>query len=71
MKLSLAIISSSFLVALSQAATVSFNVIAPKSTDVKVSVNGQQVALKASDPNVPYFVGEAEVGTATTYKVKI
>lgn len=68
MKLSLAIISTSFLVAISQAASVKFNVIAPKATDVKVSVNGAQVALTAADPNVPYFSGSAEVGGAKEYK---
>ncbi|GAN09955.1 hypothetical protein MAM1_0306c09488 [Mucor ambiguus] len=68
MKLSLALISSSFLVAIAQAATVKFNVIAPSATDVKVSVNGQQVALTAADPNVPYFSGNAEVGSAKEYK---
>lgn len=69
MKLSLAVISSSFLVAIAQAATVKFNVIAPSATDVKVSVNGQQIALTAADPNVPYFSGDAEVGSAKDYKV--
>ncbi|KAI9279312.1 coth protein-domain-containing protein [Sporodiniella umbellata] len=68
MKLSLAVISSSFLIAISQAANIHFNVIAPGATDVKVSVNGQQVALTASDPNVPYFTGAAEAGSATSYK---
>lgn len=70
MKLSLALISSSFLVAIAQAATVKFNVIAPSATDVKVSVNGQQIALTAADPNVPYFSGNAEVGSAKDYKVQ-
>ena len=69
MKLSLALVSSSFLVAIAQAATVKFNVIAPSATDVKVSVNGAQVALTAADPNVPYFTGSAEVGSAKDYKV--
>ncbi|CAO3680059.1 unnamed protein product [Rhizopus stolonifer] len=68
MKLSLAVISSSFLVAIAKAASIQFNVIAPSATDVKVSVNGQQVALTASDANVPYFVGSAEVGSSSTYK---
>ncbi|CEI85667.1 hypothetical protein RMCBS344292_00124 [Rhizopus microsporus] len=67
MKLSLAIISSALLVAV-HAANIQFNVIAPSATDVKVSVNGQQVALKASNPSVPYFTGTAETGSATTYK---
>ncbi|KAG1454123.1 hypothetical protein G6F56_007399 [Rhizopus delemar] len=68
MKLSLTLISGSFLVAIAHAATLQFNVIAPNATDVKVSVNGQQVALTASNPNVPYFTGSAEVGSSTTYK---
>lgn len=69
MKLSLALISTSYLVAIAQAASVKFNVIAPGATDVKVSVNGQQVALTATDPNVPYFSGDAEAGSAKDYKV--
>jgi hypothetical protein len=68
MKLSLALISASFLVAI-EAATVKFNVIAPSATDVKVSVNGQQIALTAADASVPYFSGAAEVGSAKDYKV--
>ncbi|KAI7903665.1 coth protein-domain-containing protein [Cokeromyces recurvatus] len=71
MKFSLALISTSLLIAISQAATVKFNVIAPSATDVKVSVNGQQVSLTASDPNVPYFTGNAEVGSAKDYKYVI
>lgn len=69
MKLSLAIISTSYLVAIAQAASIKFNVIAPGATDVKVSVNGAQVALTAADPNVPYFTGSAESGEAKDYKV--
>ncbi|GAA5810079.1 Invasin CotH3 [Mucor flavus] len=68
MKLSLAIISTSYLVAIAQAASIKFNVIAPGATDVKVSVNGAQVALTAADPNVPYFTGSAESGEAKDYK---
>lgn len=68
MKLSLALISVSLLAAI-EAATVKFNVIAPSATDVKVSVNGQQIALAAADPKVPYFSGDAEVGDAKEYKV--
>ncbi|KAI9480830.1 MAG: coth protein-domain-containing protein [Benjaminiella poitrasii] len=68
MKFSLALISTSFLIAIAQSATVKFNVIAPNATDVKVSINGQQVALTAADPNVPYFTGDAEAGSATEYK---
>ncbi|KAI8380231.1 coth protein-domain-containing protein [Blakeslea trispora] len=67
MKFSLAIISASLLVAI-DAASIKFNVVAPNATDVKVSVNGQQVALTASIPNVPYFSGSAEVGSAKEYK---
>ncbi|KAG0736458.1 hypothetical protein G6F57_007198 [Rhizopus arrhizus] len=68
MKLSLTIVSSSFLVAIAHAASIQFNLVAPSATDVKVSVNGQQVALTASNPNVPYFTGSAEVGASKTYK---
>jgi hypothetical protein len=70
MKFSLAIISASLLLAVSDAATVKFNVIAPGATDVKVSVNGQQVSLTASIQDVPYFSGDAEVGSSKDYKVK-
>ncbi|KAI9276416.1 coth protein-domain-containing protein [Sporodiniella umbellata] len=68
MKLSLTLISGSFLVAIANAATIHFNVVAPNATDVKVSVNGEQVALNAAIPHVPYYTGSAEVGSATTYK---
>ncbi|KAG1039762.1 hypothetical protein G6F43_012435 [Rhizopus delemar] len=64
----LSIISAAFLVAITHAASIKFNVIAPNATDVKVSVNGQQVTLTASDANVPYFTGSAEVGASKTYK---
>ncbi|RCH81562.1 hypothetical protein CU098_006773, partial [Rhizopus stolonifer] len=67
MKFSLALVSTCLLVAI-EAASVKFNVIAPNATDVKVSVNGQQVALTASIPNVPYYTGNAEVGSAKEYK---
>jgi 1,4-alpha-glucan branching enzyme len=67
----LSIISAAFLVAITHAASIKFNVIAPNATDVKVSVNGQQVTLTASDANVPYFTGSAEVGSSKTYKVII
>lgn len=65
----LAFISTALLVA--EAATVKFNVIAPGASDVKVSVNGQQVSLTPSITNVPYFSGIAEVGASKDYKVFI
>ena len=68
MRFSLALISASLLIAI-DAASVKFNVVVPNATDVKVSVNGQQVALTASISNVPYFSGSAEVGSAKEYKV--
>jgi hypothetical protein len=68
MKLSLAFISSALLLA-AKAATVKFNIIAPGASDVKVSVNGQQVSLSPTINNVPYFSGTAEVGASKEYKV--
>ncbi|KAG0224122.1 coth protein-domain-containing protein [Mortierella sp. GBAus27b] len=56
------------LAAAAQAAQVSFHVIAPGGKDVKVLVNGQQTALTAADPTVPYFTGTAETGADTKYK---
>ncbi|KAF9928212.1 hypothetical protein FBU30_002555 [Linnemannia zychae] len=54
--------------AVAQAALVKFSVVAPQSTGVQVSVNGQLTALTQPDPNVPYFTGQAETGSAKTYK---
>lgn len=52
-----------------QAGSVTFRVIAPGSTDVKVSINGQQSQLTQQDPNIPYFIGQAELSNDAKYKV--
>lgn len=52
-----------------QAASVTFRVIAPGSTDVKVSINGQQSQLTQQDTNIPYFTGQAELADGAKYKV--
>ncbi|KAL1930961.1 hypothetical protein VTP01DRAFT_10098 [Rhizomucor pusillus] len=51
-----------------QAGSVTFRVIAPGSTDVKVSINGQQSQLTQQDPNIPYFIGQAELSNDAKYK---
>lgn len=51
------------------AATITFRVVAPGATDVQVSVNGQLTKLSASDPDVPYFVGQAEANDQDKYQV--
>ncbi|KAF9084560.1 hypothetical protein BGX27_003762 [Mortierella sp. AM989] len=56
------------LAAIAQAAQVTFHVIAPGSTTVQVSVNGQLTALTAADPTIPVFSGAAETGADTKYK---
>ncbi|KAI7854721.1 coth protein-domain-containing protein [Circinella umbellata] len=62
------LISISSLVVI-QAATVEFRLIAPNATDnVQVSVNGQATSLSAKDPDVPYFVGQAEADDNAKYK---
>ncbi|KAI8991964.1 coth protein-domain-containing protein [Mycotypha africana] len=66
MKFSFLILSTA--IALAQAGNVKFNVVAPTATEVKVSVNGQQVPLTAVDANVPYFTGYADIGEAKEYK---
>ncbi|KAG0330304.1 hypothetical protein BGZ99_005998 [Dissophora globulifera] len=66
MKLSLALWA--LLAASSQAAQVTFHVVAPGATTVQVSVNGQLTAMTASDPSIPYFSGIAETGADTKYK---
>ncbi|KAI8990172.1 coth protein-domain-containing protein [Pilobolus umbonatus] len=68
MKFTLAAISSSLLFVLTQTAAFQFNVIVPGATDVKVLVNGQQTALATSIPDVPFYQGEVDIGTATEYK---
>ncbi|KAI9278521.1 hypothetical protein BDA99DRAFT_9338 [Phascolomyces articulosus] len=52
-----------------QAANVEFRVIVPNATgDVQVSINGQATTLTAKDPDVPYFVGQAEASDQAKYK---
>lgn len=51
-----------------QAAQVTFRVVAPGASSVSVLVNGQQAALTAADPTIPYFTGVAETGADTKYK---
>lgn len=46
-----------------------FKVIAPGSTDVEVSVNGQRVKLTAKDPDIPYYIGDAPAKANAKYKV--
>lgn len=60
---------STALLQAAESATVKFNIIAPGASDVKVSVNGQQVSLTSSINNIPYFSGTAEVGASKEYKV--
>jgi hypothetical protein len=67
MKISLFAISA-FLLATTQAATVTFNVISPDSKSVAVEVNGKRTELKAPKSNVPYYSGSVDVGSATSYK---
>ncbi|KAI8141865.1 coth protein-domain-containing protein [Fennellomyces sp. T-0311] len=50
------------------AATVQFRVVAPSATDVQVSINGQLTPLSAQDPDIPYFVGQAEAADQAKYK---
>ncbi|KAI7892103.1 coth protein-domain-containing protein [Mucor mucedo] len=51
------------------AASVTFKVIAPEcNTDVQVDINGQLTKLTASDPDVPYYTGTAELADDATYK---
>lgn len=57
------------IVTVANAATVTFRVVAPGATDVQVSVNGQLTKLSASDPDVPYFVGQAEANDQAQYQV--
>jgi hypothetical protein len=50
------------------AASVTFRVVAPGATSVQVSVGGQQTTLTASDPDVPYYTGTANLNAGTAYK---
>ncbi|KAI8388794.1 coth protein-domain-containing protein [Radiomyces spectabilis] len=68
MKYSLTLVAFSLLVACSNAAQVTFKVIAPGATQAQVSVNGQTIDLTAKEPDVPYFTGTAEVGDQAKYK---
>lgn len=53
------------------AASVTFKVIAPDTqTDVHVSIGGQLTALTASDSDIPYYTGTAELAANATYQVK-
>jgi hypothetical protein len=70
MKHSLAYIAFACLVAMSNAATVTFNVVAPGATDVQVSVNGQQTKLEAKDADVPLFSGQMDAPDKANYKVR-
>ncbi|CDH57008.1 hypothetical protein RO3G_11882 [Lichtheimia corymbifera JMRC:FSU:9682] len=56
------------IVTVANAATITFRVVAPGATDVQVSVNGQLTKLSASDPDVPYFVGQAEANDQDKYQ---
>lgn len=50
------------------AASVTFRVVAPGATSVQVSVGGQQTTLTASDPDVPYYTGSANLDSGAAYK---
>ncbi|KAI8341289.1 coth protein-domain-containing protein [Chlamydoabsidia padenii] len=56
------------MVVMSNAATVTFNVIAPGATDVQVSVNGQQTKLNPKDADIPYFSGQLDAPDNAKYK---
>lgn len=71
MKLTLATISSTLLLVLSQTAAFQFNVIAPNSKDVQVIVNGQSYPLSANIADVPYYQGDVDIGVATEYKYAV
>ncbi|CAO3622269.1 unnamed protein product [Cunninghamella blakesleeana] len=68
MKHSLSIIAFTYLLAISNAAKVTFNVIAPGANDVQVSINGQNTKLNAKDADVPVFSGDAEIPDDGKYK---
>lgn len=53
------------------AARVSFKVIAPDAKNtVHVNINEVLVELKASDPDIPYYTGFAELKHGQSYNVK-
>ncbi|KAI8369366.1 coth protein-domain-containing protein [Radiomyces spectabilis] len=68
MKQTIALGAISFFMLCVNAANVTFKVIAPGSKTVQVSVNGVTTNLKATDPDVPYFVGEADLSGDAKYK---
>ncbi|CAO3611873.1 unnamed protein product [Cunninghamella echinulata] len=68
MKHSLTLIAFTYLLVISEAAKVTFNVIAPGGTDVQVAINGQNTKLNAKDVDVPYFSGEADIPDDGKYK---
>ncbi|KAI9264813.1 coth protein-domain-containing protein [Sporodiniella umbellata] len=51
----------------SQAVTVTFNVICPGSSNAQVSIGGSLHNLNAVSPQVPLYTGSVEVGSATSY----
>lgn len=65
MKTLLSLASLAFAV---NAATVTFRVVAPQATNVQVSIGGQSTTLNASDPDVPYYTGSANLDASATYK---
>jgi hypothetical protein len=50
------------------AATVTFRVVAPGANTVQVSIGGQATTLNASDPDVPYYTGSANLDGNASYK---
>ncbi|KAI7902604.1 coth protein-domain-containing protein [Cokeromyces recurvatus] len=65
---SLSFIALSLLTAVN-AASVTFKLIAPNATEkVQVDVGGHLTTLTASDPDIPYFTGVAELAVNQTYK---
>jgi hypothetical protein len=65
MKTLLSLASLAFAV---NAATVTFRVVAPEATNVQVSIGGQSTTLNASDPDVPYYTGSANIDASASYK---
>lgn len=52
------------------AATVTFKVIAPTANNqVEVNINGVLTTLTASDPDVPYYTGSADLPDGQKYMV--
>lgn len=67
---SLSFIAFTFIVAVN-AAKVTFKVIAPSAkSSVQVNVNGSLTDLKAKDPDVPLYIGSANLNNGQSYKVK-